>query len=286
MNASGFARSSREYAARRWRALGARSLVAGPVAGVVFSDDDRASLMLKRLGLLVAVSALLGAMYALGLFDVLTDRERFRALIVDLGMWGPVVYVLSFALLEPFFVPGIAFMAPGALVWSFPELFVYSLLGASGAGVVGFSFARYLARDWVETRMPARLRAWDERLARAGFRNVVVVRLTLFLAPPAHWMLGLSKVRFPTFVAGTVVGFAPAMLVLSWVLVEVGGTLWDWMASRPGWVWIVLVAGVVVWIVVRRRLAARRHARIVAGTGTAIDVAPHAAPPPREAAGD
>jgi uncharacterized membrane protein YdjX (TVP38/TMEM64 family) len=179
--------------------------------------------------------------------------------------------VLSFAILAPFFVPGFAFMAPGALVWGVPELFFYSLLGATGAGVVGFSFARYVARDWVETRMPSRLRAWDERLARNGFRTVVVVRLTFLLAPPAHWALGLSKVSFPAFVMGTIVGFAPFLLALSWVLVEVGGTLWDWLVARPVWVWGVVALAVVLWVVVRRR----RRAAARAASGP--DPAGHAA---------
>jgi uncharacterized membrane protein YdjX (TVP38/TMEM64 family) len=195
------------------------------------------SCLKSRVVLVVAVASLLAGLYAAGLFDLMADRERLRGLIEDLGVWGPVVYVLGFALLEPFFVPGLAFMGPGALVWSAPELFVYSLLGATGAGIVGFSFARYLGRDYVASRLSPRQLAWNERLGRSGLRSVILVRAVFFIAPPGHWLLGISPVSFPIFVLGTVIGFAPPLALLSWVLVEVGGTVFDWLAARPAGVW-------------------------------------------------
>lgn len=217
--------------------------------------------MKGRLLFLAGVGGMLAAAYAAGFFELVTDRERVRALIEGLGIWGPLAYMAVFAFFEPFFVPGIAFMAPGALVWGAPELFAYSLVGATGAGVVGFSFARYLARDYVEPRLPERLRGWNDRVADEGLRAVVLVRLTFFLAPPAHWLLGVSRVSLPTFVLGTVLGFAPWIAALSFVLVVVGGTLWDWLAAQPAAVWWALGAGLVAWGAVRWATAARRRRR-------------------------
>jgi hypothetical protein len=37
------------------------------------------------------------------------------------------------------------------------------------ASIVGFSFARFMARDWVSTGIPARFRKYDEALARRAF---------------------------------------------------------------------------------------------------------------------
>ncbi len=215
--------------------------------------------MKTRIVLLCAVACVLIALYAAGFFDLISDRERLRALIESLGAWGPVVFILAFALLEPFFVPGFAFMAPGALVWSVPELFVYSLLGSTGAGIVGFSFARYLGRDYVASRLPPRLLVWNERLERSGLRTVIVIRVVFFLAPPAHWLLGLSSVSFPVHALGSVMGFAPGMLLMSWMLVEVGGTLFDWFAVHPTAAWALLAAGIVAFGVLRRVSQVRRR---------------------------
>jgi len=222
--------------------------------------------VIARLALLAGVAAALGALVLLGFFDFIRDPEKVRAVLEGLGPWAPLIYVVSFALLEPFFVPGIVFMAPGALIWPFPELFAYSLLGAVCAGVVGFFFARYLARDYARKHLPEGLRLWDDRLERAGLRTVVLVRLTFFLAPPAHWLLGLSQVSLTTFVLGTAIGFAPWIGGVCWLLAEVGTTLWDWLSRQPGWLlWVGVAAVVVAWLALRRWRVVRAAARSPAG---------------------
>ena len=181
-------------------------------------------------------------------------------MLLDLGIWAPILYVLGFSLLEPFFVPGIAFMIPGAFVWSFPELFALSWLGSIGAGVVGFGFARHLGREYVEQHLPDRFRKYDQKLANRGLRTVILVRLTLFLAPPAHWLLGLSRVDFGRFVLGTAIGFLPGIAALTYVVVFVGGTLGDWFGAQPREVWIAAGAAVVLLFAGRRWLVRRRGA--------------------------
>ena len=152
------------------------------------------------------------------------------------------------------------FIVPGAVLWSYPQLVVLSWLGSIGAGIVGFSFARYLGRDFVAHRLPKRLHAYDERLVTNGLRTVIFVRMTLFLAPPAHWLLGLSQVRFPAFVLGTAIGFLPGIALLSYVVVFLGESMGDWMAAQPREFWIGIAAAVAAVVVLRRRLRARREA--------------------------
>jgi len=214
-----------------------------------------------RLALVGVVALVFAALYALGFFDLIQEPERVRAIVNDLGLWGPVLYVLGFSLLEPFFVPGIAFMIPGAMVWDFPTLFLLSWLGAVGAGVVGFGFARYLGRDYVKRRLPPAMREYDDRLAKRGIRTVILVRLTLFLTPPAHWLLGLSQVRFAPFLVGTLIGFIPGMALLSYVVFYVGGGLATWLGSQPAEVWWVLGGALLVLIALQRWRKRRRALR-------------------------
>jgi uncharacterized membrane protein YdjX (TVP38/TMEM64 family) len=138
-------------------------------------------------------------------------------------------------------------------------LFTLSWLGSIGAGITGFSFARYLGRGYVERHVPDRLRVYDQRLAERGLRTVIVVRLTLFLMPPAHWLLGLSQVRFRSFVLGTAIGFLPGIALTTYIVVFVGGTLGDWLTSRPTGFWIAAAAGLGAVIALRRWLAIRRR---------------------------
>lgn len=140
-------------------------------------------------------------------------RELFEAA----GVWAPVAYVISFALLEPFGVLGILFIGPGSLIWPWWELFLYTWLGATGASAVGFWFARTLGRDWVARRIPTRLLAYEERLARNALLGVILLRLVFSIWPPVHWMLGLSRVHFGPYLLGSAIGLAPGMAILTWV---------------------------------------------------------------------
>jgi len=215
--------------------------------------------MWKRIAMLVAIAAAGAWLYQQGLIDLLREPEAAGAVLARLGIWAPILYVLAFAALEPFFVPGVAFMVPGALFFPFPQLFLLSWLGSLGAGIVGFGFARFLARDFVERRLPRWMRGYDERLATKGLQTVVVVRLTLFLMPPAHWLLGLSQVRFPAFVAGTALGFLPGIGVMAYLIAVVGESFGDWIAAQPP---AFFVAVVLVWVLLlelRRRIARRRR---------------------------
>lgn len=211
-------------------------------------------MLLKRIVLLSLPAGILGGLYVAGFFDLLAEPERVRAALDELGVWAPILYVSAFAILEPFFVPGLAFMLPGALYFSFAELFWLSWLGSLGAGIVGFSFARFLGRDYAERHMPERLRRYDEGLARHGLRTVILIRLTLFLAPPAHWLLGLSQVRFGAFVLGTAIGFLPGIALITFLIVYLGESFAQGLGKWPPW----LFAGVAVAILLALRVRRQR----------------------------
>ena len=183
---------------------------------------------LWRWALVLGLAALLGYAWTAGWFSEL-DAESFERWIRDAGPWGPVFYVALFVVLEPFGVPGVVFVVPGGLVWSWPTLFLLSWAGATGAGIVGFSFARTLGREWVERRLSDRARAYDEALAENGLRTVIVIRLLFFIAPWAHWLLGLSRVGVRDFVLGTAIGLAPMMALFTWL----GGNAVEWFSERP-----------------------------------------------------
>ena len=181
--------------------------------------------------------------------------EEVRALLQGAGPWAPVIYVVSFALLEPFGVFGVFFVGPGSLLWEWPTLFALSWLGAVGAGIVGFVFARLLARDQVRSRIPERLRAYEDRLERSPLLGVILVRLAFFLWPPAHWLLGLSRVRFGTFVLGSMIGFAPGMAVFTWLGKSLVEEVTDFPLTGIAAVLVALLLGLFFrrWLRSRRR---------------------------------
>lgn len=210
-----------------------------------------------RWALALALGGVLGLIWSQGGFDRL-DAESVETWIRDAGVWGPVLYVGLFALLEPFGVPGILFVVPGGLVWSWPTLFALTWTGATGAGITGFLFARTLGREWVQEKLSERANAYDEALAENGLRTVITIRLLFFIAPWAHWLLGLSRVRFRDYVLGTIIGLAPMMALFTWL----GANAIDWIRERP----LVGTLGLVALISAIAFAARRFHASVEART--------------------
>ena len=191
-----------------------------------------------------------------GWFDRLS-AESVEGWIRDAGPWGPVLYVALFTALEPFGVPGLVFVLPGGLVWSWPTLFLLTWIAATTAGTVGFFFARTLGRDFVEARLSARARSYDDALAENGLRTVIMIRLLFFIAPWAHWLLGLSRVRFRDFLLGTIIGLAPMMALFTWL----GGNAVEWIGERPVLATLALLAIVGALVLAARRFHASVEAR-------------------------
>lgn len=211
-----------------------------------------------RIAIVAAGLVLATSIWALGLGDFLGDAEKAAGLLRDLGAAGYILYIVAFALLEPFGVLGLFFVVPAGIVWPTWLAFLLSLAGATGAGVVGALFARFVARDWVESRLPTRFRRFDQRLAEHGLRTVIVVRLLFFLSPLAHWALGLSLVRLRPLILGTFLGFIPGIAVLTLI----GASMLNALQAVPGWVWLAGGAAAVGIALLRRaRLAQRAGAQ-------------------------
>lgn len=212
--------------------------------------------MILKVLIVILVIGLAVTAHVTGSLDSLHEPEALRNMLVGQGARGQLLFLAGFALIQPVGVPGFVFVLAAAMLWSPAEAFLLSMAGSIGAAVTGFAFARYVARDWVQAHLPARFHRFDDRLELQSFRTVVLVYLVFFLAPPAHWVLGLSRVGFRPFLAGAAVGFIPGNAAL----VFLGGPLVDWLFANPAWLWggagILLLAMSLVRIVRQRNRSA------------------------------
>ncbi len=169
-----------------------------------------------RAALVFAVAATLCVLWWTGALADLAQPERIRALLTETGFVGPLLFLVAFAGLQPFGLPGMTFMIPAALVWPPAVAIALCVAGAVGAGAFAFALARWIGPDAIMARLPERVRRRTVQARASGFRTVLVVRLLFFLFPPAHWALGISGIRFGPFVLASALGFLPWMTV--WIL--------------------------------------------------------------------
>lgn len=168
-----------------------------------------------RLAVLLVVVAAIVALFRYDVLDTIGDPDRLEAFLTESGVWGPVAYVLGFVALQPVGLPGAVLIVPATLVWPWWAVFLLSLAGGMVASTVGFLLARWLGQDWVARRMPARFEPWERRIDEHGFVATVALRLVTGFAPPADWLLGVTQVSVPAFLAGTAIGLIPSTLAMS-----------------------------------------------------------------------
>ena len=188
-----------------------------------------------------------------GIFHQFSDPARIKQTLIELGPWGYVAFIGAYATLQPFGVPGTVFILAAPLIWSWPVAFALSMTGTMAASVVGFSFARFIARDWLSTKVPTRFRKYDEALARRAFATVFLLRLIFWMPPLLHVFFGVSKVRFWTHFWGSFAGYVLPLFLVSFF----GQRLFDALRDAPPWAWFGIVIPLVIiafgtWLVRRR----------------------------------
>lgn len=208
----------------------------------------------RRFALFVLAFALLLAAWYFGAFETFGDADKVRALLDRWGAWSYVLYLVTFILLMPFGIPAFVWVLPVGILWPFWIAYPLSLAGVAGGGSVGFFLARTIGRDWVAARMPGRVRSIDESFCAGGLRSVILFRLVFQLGAPTHWLLGLSKISYGTFVLGTVLGAMPVVALVAWF----GNDAFQWVQTHATQALIVVAVLIAGGIVVRRVLRGRR----------------------------
>jgi uncharacterized membrane protein YdjX (TVP38/TMEM64 family) len=216
------------------------------------------ALMAARIVLVVVVAVGLTVAHQTGALAAFGEPAELRRFLIAQGGWGQLAFVVAFAALQPFGVPGTLFLLVAPLLWPWPEAFALTMIGTMAASVVGFSFSRFVARDWVKKRIPARLRKYDEALEKRGFATVVTLRFIFWMPPALHAFFGISRVPFWTHFWGSVVGYAVPLFLMAYF----GERLFDLLADVSGEQWTVVAIVTVVFVaIVGAVILARRRRR-------------------------
>ena len=213
-------------------------------------------MLTARIVAVATVLALLAIAHQQGVFHRFGSPAQATRTLQDLGAWGYVAFIVAYTILQPFGVPGTVFIFAAPLIWPWPVAFALSMVGTMSASVVGFSFARFVARDWVSGLVPPRFKRYEEALARRGFRTVFVLRFIFWMPPLLHAFFGVSRVPFWTHFWASLAGYILPLLLVSYF----GQAVYDALRNAPIGVWIAIGAGIAAvwigaWLVHRRRAA-------------------------------
>jgi len=140
---------------------------------------------------------------------------HFAAWVSGLGPWGPVAFIVGYALACVAFIPASLLTLAAGAIFGVLKGVAFVFLGASLGACAAFLIARYVARGAVERRLAGnpRLAAIDRAIGREGLRIVLLLRLSPVF--PFIWLnygLGLTQVRFTDFLLA-MPGVLPASLI-------------------------------------------------------------------------
>ena len=185
-----------------------------------------------RLALVAATICIAVWLYASGTYASL-DPEAMRAWLQQAGALGGVLFISAYCVLQPLGVRSLFFLLTAPLIWDPATAFALSWAGTIAASLAAFGFARFVARGWVQRRLPPGIRRLDERLALRGLRTVLLLRLLFFTAPTLQFALGVSRVRLGAFVTGTLFGVVPFTALMTLL----GAQINAWLAAHPVSTW-------------------------------------------------
>jgi len=157
--------------------------------------------------------------------------DSLKGFVEGTGLWAPLVFVFLYAAGVCLFLPGTLLTALGAAIFGAYWGFVYVWIGAMIGAGAAFWIGRTLGREFAASLIGNRLRKYDDAIERNGFATVLYLRLIYFPFTPMNFGMGLTKVRFWDYVAGTGLG----ILVGTFIFTFFVGTVRDvWLSGAWG----------------------------------------------------
>ena len=140
---------------------------------------------------------------------------QFTQWVHELGVWGPTVFIMGYAVGSVAFVPGSLLTLAAGAIFGLTAGVVYVFIGATLGSAGAFLVSRYLARSVIERRITANAKfaAVDRAVGKQGFKIVLLLRLSpVFPFNVLNYGLGLTQVRFGDYVLASV-GMLPATVL-------------------------------------------------------------------------
>ncbi len=179
----------------------------------------------------------------------------FAAWVETLGVWGPLVFIVGYALAAVAFIPGSILTLAAGAIFGLLNGILYVFIAATLGSCLAFLVSRHLAREAIERKLAdnPRFAAIDRAVSAQGRKIVFLLRLSpVFPFNILNYALGLTNVRFVDYalaafgmLPGTVLYVYYGKLAGDVAALAGGATLERGVAD-----YVILLLGLVATIVV------------------------------------
>lgn len=204
--------------------------------------------------------------------------DALRAWIGGFGAWGFLVFAAACSATFIVYCPMILVVFVSVTLYG-PVLgcLLSLLIVAIGSSLVHMA-AHHLGRPVVQRLMGRRMEKIEARFSQRELMNVILLRLVLFTNPALNWALGLSGIRYRNLLLGTVLGTAPAIILLGWLSGELVEFVQSGTSSRLLKHPVLLIPIILAAALFRGNWLFDRMARMKHGTPAAHPPAPEGTP--------
>lgn len=142
------------------------------------------------------------------------QQEKLQALVASYGALAPAIYILIYALAPVLFLPGLPITIVGGIVFGPFWGVVYTIIGSTIGASLAFLVARYVARDWVASKLTGpKWSKLDSEVAQHGWKVVAFTRLIpAFPFNLLNYAFGLTKVSFVQYAVTSFFCMLPACI--------------------------------------------------------------------------
>jgi phospholipase D1/2 len=130
--------------------------------------------------------------------------------------WAPLLVIGVYVVGGLIAFPVLLLIAATAAAFGPAAGLAYAAAGSLASAMVTYAIGVALGRDALRAVIGPRLRRVQRRIVRGGVLTIAAIRLVP-IAPftVVNLVAGASEIRFSAFVAGTVLGMAPGLIVMS-----------------------------------------------------------------------
>ncbi len=141
--------------------------------------------------------------------------EAIKELIVSLGWWGPVLYIILYTIRPLLLFPALILTLAGGLAFGPIWGTVYVIIGGVGGACLCFFLSRKFGRQAVRRYLGEKwyFKAVENKIAMQGFKGMLFLRVVpIFPYDPVSCLAGVTSVGFRHYVIATAIGMLPGAL--------------------------------------------------------------------------
>ncbi len=149
--------------------------------------------------------------------------------VLQWGVWGPLVFMLLYAVGPSFLVPGAVMTIAGGLAFGTAWGSVYSLIGGDAGALLAFAAGRFLGKSFVEQIVGERFQSMLQKIAKHGFQIIFYLRMVPVIPYNAlNLLAGASPIAFRDYFWATMIGMVPGTILFAFL----GDALWHPLSRK------------------------------------------------------